>query len=639
MFYKQWALNDGTSTVPPTDATVTYKLFSKTETGDYTAVLDEENNPVTITLTAADQVEGNTTRWVAVFEDLPSVDNDGHHLNYYVQETSCSPDYFIPYISASAASPMTEADYEGEGGAIVNKKKTTDITIKKVVDGPDADQDISFSFTASLPEGTDFPEQNAQDVIVSGSTVTFSLKHSEEVVLTGIPIGDVLTVTETVDGTVFTTTAAGRTDGTYTDSTKTYSCTVIEETGAIVFTNTHKQGVLRLIKNVTGDEPYQLSERSFIFNVSGPSYPLTETEEDGETVTSGGTTVPITVRKSGNSWTGYVDLPSVYVGTYTVTEDGESAEFTGYNWTLSPDGAQNVEVKESNTASDPASVTITNTYEQIKENVVFYKVWVDDDNAADYRYSVSQFTSILNLDNGVEGVDVPGNISPTITVLEGNSNVWKIAYNVPSYANGVQASYSLTENYQVYQYSTTYTNEGSDETAKALPGGTIVNKLIKTDLTLLKVDANDDTKTLSGVQFRLLRSNDENEIPTSYTIGSENGIYETDSNGNIQFSLPDGYYTLKEIKTADGYIIDTSDFEFSIVDGKVTGEFVTSSTTTEGDVTKTTYTITVPNTPGTALPNTGGGGTWAFTVLGAVFLLIGVFFGCVVRYRGRRFDY
>ncbi|MDD3362688.1 MAG: SpaA isopeptide-forming pilin-related protein [Hespellia sp.] len=70
-----------------------------------------------------------------------------------------------------------------------------------------------------------------------------------------------------------------------------------------------------------------------------------------------------------------------------------------------------------------------------------------------------------------------------------------------------------------------------------------LNKLMKAKVSLVKVDANDESKKLSGAEFELFTED-----------GQSIGTYATDSNGEINISdLGYGKYYLKEKKAPNGY--------------------------------------------------------------------------------------
>ena len=81
-----------------------------------------------------------------------------------------------------------------------------------------------------------------------------------------------------------------------------------------------------------------------------------------------------------------------------------------------------------------------------------------------------------------------------------------------------------------------------------------LNKLVKAKVTLVKVDANDEAKKLSGAEFELFTSE-----------GESLGIYVTDKNGEI--NIPDlgyGKYYFRENKSPSGYQKLADNIEFSM---------------------------------------------------------------------------
>jgi LPXTG-motif cell wall-anchored protein len=137
------------------------------------------------------------------------------------------------------------------------------------------------------------------------------------------------------------------------------------------------------------------------------------------------------------------------------------------------------------------------------------------------------------------------------------------------------------------------------------------------------VKKTDDTgnKALTGAKFTFEKQNgnvweavQNYNKDTPLTISSEDGVEIND--------LDDGTYRLTETKAPDGYIISTSAIEFTINNGVPTGSSITSSTKTNDDgTTSTVYTLTVKNTPGKALPETGGPGTSGFLFGGLAMIL------------------
>ena len=95
-------------------------------------------------------------------------------------------------------------------------------------------------------------------------------------------------------------------------------------------------------------------------------------------------------------------------------------------------------------------------------------------------------------------------------------------------------------------------------------------------------------------------------------------------------ALPAGYYQLTETVAPEGYVITQDKFYFVIKkedrsvrlckeDG--TGEAVEIGQAKVSKGSDAVYTITIKNTPGVALPSTGGPGTRLFTILGSMLMM------------------
>ncbi|MBR2257107.1 MAG: Cna B-type domain-containing protein [Blautia sp.] len=171
-------------------------------------------------------------------------------------------------------------------------------------------------------------------------------------------------------------------------------------------------------------------------------------------------------------------------------------------------------------------------------------------------------------------------------------------------------------------------------------GGTIKNKeedKVALPLDILKKEKGSE-KTLDGATFTITKMKDEItgnipnvddtwEIPTSTT---ENG-------GKASFTeLPAGYYEVKETGVPTGYIITGDDHFYVKVEksgiklvkikeesGQKSWEEVTSIENVQFTAAhaEENALATVENTPGAALPNTGGMGTTIFYLIGAVMTL------------------
>ncbi len=140
--------------------------------------------------------------------------------------------------------------------------------------------------------------------------------------------------------------------------------------------------------------------------------------------------------------------------------------------------------------------------------------------------------------------------------------------------------------------------------------------------TIVKHDAQDETRLLAGAQFQVLRLPAEGETGTAYPYGEAGQTIDlvpvVDAEGNpILLTTDDGgkatspqlalgLYFLKEIQAPAGYYIQDSVIP---VYATVTG----ADTTTEP--------VRIPNNSGALLPSTGGMGTTMLYALGALLLL------------------
>jgi hypothetical protein len=120
------------------------------------------------------------------------------------------------------------------------QKKLCNIEVTKTVTGNMGDVNKSFTFTATLTDGSTFGDQGANSGITLSNdkkSATFSLKHGESVTITGVPSLASMKITES-DANSYTTTVEASdviTDGSL--SGKEYSFTVPEENGSVSFYN------------------------------------------------------------------------------------------------------------------------------------------------------------------------------------------------------------------------------------------------------------------------------------------------------------------------------------------------------------------------------------------------------------------
>ncbi|MDG4498982.1 SpaH/EbpB family LPXTG-anchored major pilin [Streptococcus suis] len=202
------------------------------------------------------------------------------------------------------------------------------------------------------------------------------------------------------------------------------------------------------------------------------------------------------------------------------------------------------------------------------------------------------------------------------------------------------ANKEISFDYQMKINSLKYIDTPIVNTAKAIFGndGTTVkewNKETKPDsetvktggYKFVKVDVNNNAKTLEGAKFVVRKSTAAN---AEYFVDKEDGgvwttdkskatEYTTGENGIVDVKgLEYGTYQLQEIKAPEGYALPTGDAAYT--------EFVVTensySTTSEANAQ-----LKIVNTPKGFLPSTGGTGIILFVALGAAMVgLAGVYF-------------
>ena len=190
---------------------------------------------------------------------------------------------------------------------------------------------------------------------------------------------------------------------------------------------------------------------------------------------------------------------------------------------------------------------------------------------------------------------------------------------------------------------TTYSDNTHTTASCEIPAGRtttikITNKEQPIDLLIFKAALIDNQDVLlEGAEFNLHKWDEERE--TWLNVSGVTNPFAVNKNTGYQIqAIKPGLYKLHETKTPDGYIV-TQDTYFKVVDCQIIlcdedGNTMVGSgdeampyenemakIETTDNVTK--IKLTVYNTPGAALPNTGGPGTRLFTILGSIVLLLG----------------
>ncbi len=148
------------------------------------------------------------------------------------------------------------------------------------------------------------------------------------------------------------------------------------------------------------------------------------------------------------------------------------------------------------------------------------------------------------------------------------------------------------------------------------------------NVAIKKIDAANNEITTDSVEFELYRKvKDTYVLVKSLGKDSTNATIDS-STGKITFTghatltgLDAGEYKLTEVKAPNGYTLPANpDTCFTIVAGNTDGILNGTHTVTGTTVDTDKLTVKVTNTQGVTLPQTGGAGTWMFTIGGLVLM-------------------
>lgn len=139
------------------------------------------------------------------------------------------------------------------------------------------------------------------------------------------------------------------------------------------------------------------------------------------------------------------------------------------------------------------------------------------------------------------------------------------------------------------------------------------NKKIVVDIELEKVDSQTTDTKLSGAEFALYKVDTSgNEIQVNF--------YTSEQRGKISIkNLPIGQYVLRETKAPTGYVKSAEPWNITVAnDRTITVKYDGKDVASKPDNNKTIYQIT--NTKVYSLPESGGPGTYGFTISGVAIL-------------------
>lgn len=180
----------------------------------------------------------------------------------------------------------------------------------------------------------------------------------------------------------------------------------------------------------------------------------------------------------------------------------------------------------------------------------------------------------------------------------------------------------------------------------------IENKLSVVSLTLIKTDSASGQE-LNGAKFVLYQEDEDGTkqyyngvgsdgkaIWSELTEGEQLSNYAQEIEGEFTFKgLPGtGTYYLQEVEAPDGYLLPENTYSVAFENGKPTPGDATAGLVVKdiSTVDNPAYSVTVTNTTGTRLPDTGGSGTNSLIIGGlALIAAAGCGYGLRRRHEGR----
>ena len=272
-------------------------------------------------------------------------------------------------------------------------------------------------------------------------------------------------------------------------------------------------------------------------------------------------------------------------------------------------------------------------------NEASIKVYVASDKAGTDKTEITDWTKAVNGQS----------FTVSFTDLKTVSGVSKGKYIIVEYTATLNQNAVVgldgNPNTVELEYSNKPDQSGSGDTGNT--GKTPEDKVIvfTYELDTTKVDGQDNTKKLSGAEFKLhnaankwvIVDSTNNKVTGWANTEAEGSTLTSDANGLFKvIGLDDGTYYLKETKAPAGYNLLSSEITVVIKATTINGQTWTdeqaSSALTNLAVTAdriegtgNTPTgiagITIANNTGTTLPETGGIGTTIFYVIGSVLVL------------------
>lgn len=329
--------------------------------------------------------------------------------------------------------------------------------------------------------------------------------------------------------------------------------------------------------------PYSKSDRSTILSGTGVQQPDAE---------KGGTQVNSNLEATGN----YV--VNVVAGSIQIIKklDVVAEQDETFNFTITDEKNRTVATATATIKKDESTATAVFT---LAEGI---DAKLESDNTKLSELSRGDYKVVESL-----GADVHYELQEIATV-DGTNCHSVIARDQQQKATDITFTMGTdTDNKVVLRDGNNDVTNGQIGIAK------FTNKKIVVDIELEKVDSQTTDTKLSGAEFALYKVD---------TSGNEIQVnsYTSEQRGKISIkNLPIGQYVLRETKAPTGYVKSAEPWNITVAnDRTITVKYDGKDVASKPDNNKTIYQIT--NTKVYSLPESGGPGTYGFTISGVAIL-------------------
>ena len=543
------------------------------------------------------QVVNNDGGWKTTFNDLPKYDSHGNEISYIVDEQEVNKDdlkFYSKAIKQDSADKYTITNTftlpENNTQTIKtvktwddnNKDRLSKITLQLTGDGKTYDKTISNAQVDSTNANNwianfDVPIYNA-----NGEDIQYTLSEKE------VNQGELNYYVSSVDNYNVKNTLIIQDS----NITKTGPSTITDLDSKLDYEINYNVTLNDIYKDratvtIVDTLPYKIDETK-AYDLAGGKYDST-----AKTITWKGTydvnTNTINWENAGSEKLSeklkvnkkislvYKDIPIESKDTTITNKVQGKIELAT--------GATNTKENTFNTTTD------------FKVDVTVVKDWIGDSTTSD-----SGSTTITGRpDELIVQLLADGTLQQEVTLNTQNS--WQsVIADLPKYNSTTRKTitYSINEANVPDGY---YLSNTSDEETNGDHKFTITNsKYGKIDIT--KVDSKDQSIKLGGAEFKLEKlTSDGKEVDTSFTAVTQTTSAETALLGETTFTnLEYGKYRITETKAPDGYHILKEPVEIEISAANVE------------------QALTISDKLKPTLPATGGKGTIAFVVIGALAL-------------------